>query len=426
MTSPETPLHTSFIVKEEVVRQVKKCSEQFVSAFLKKLISADDLLTVSIADGPDYINHVARINEWPDYIRKLFLQCYFIAERSVKSSGNISAYFFACKMLNKESLNLKNIKVKRPDISDSFSSLSSFVDLNIFEFVKSTIEHLGIKGSLSIKKTHSSIPTLELKSCHVFNIGLESMFLKEVIHRDEAKIVLYDGVIESVSQVDRLFNEISEQKISCVLVARSFSNDVLSTINANQARKTLDVIPVQINDCIENVNVLSDIATCLMSNLITAETGLRLSNMSVSDLTTATGVKISHKTFYFDQKEKAKNSINKRIQSIKKKIQLASWDEKMSKEDIELVYGDRLDSLNANSVYLWVKGGDSFVQYLNNVFSFSINYIAAFANSGTVSVNNLSKRHTYILPASIADISNITSEHMCDAIHGSGGCVAIQ
>jgi hypothetical protein len=214
--------------------------------------------------------------------------------------------------------------------------------------------------------------------------------------------------------------------VTCVLVARSYADDVISTINANYMRNTLDVIPVVAGDSIENINVLSDIAMCAVSSLITAESGLRLSNISVNDLASITNVKINNKTLCFNQKEEAKKATERRTKNIFKKIENAFWSEDMSREDIELIYGERIDSLNANSVILWASGEDNFIQYLNNIFSFSVNYIAAFANSGSVCINMPVSNAEYTLPANIVDTSSVISEKMYTSICNAGGCIAIQ
>lgn len=426
MTSQEKPYYTDFLSKQEVILQFVKCSRQFVKSFHENMISSDDLLKVSVADGYGFINHVAKINAWPDFVRKIYLQCFFTSDNIVKSSGNIATYFFAYNFLANKKLEYENTDIRRSSADLSFHSLSKFIDGNIFDFVRDVINHTGINGQLNIRKTDSSLPAIELSSCHKFNIGLHPEFVKNSVRRDEAKVLVFDGAIKSIGQVDRLFNECHEQSTTCILFARSYSNDVISTLNANQSRRTLDIFPIVAGDSISNINVLGDIALCTGSELITAESGVRISNVTVSDLKTMNGVKLDKFKTTFNQNPLMNRSVAKRMSEIRKKIELAMWNEGMSKEDIEAVYGGRLLSMNSNSIVIWVPGDDSFVQYLNNIFSFSIGYISAFANSGYIAVEIPELEFQQKLPANIVDISLSVSESIYESICNSGGCVAIQ
>ena len=101
------------------------------------------------------------------------------------------------------------------------------------------------------------------------------------------------------------------------------------------------------------------------------------------------------------------------------------WADGMTKQDVDLIYGQRLMALSSNIAILWVNGSDEFIQYLNNTFSFAISMLAAFANTGAVSVK-LHKNKEYIIPAGFVDVGASVAEKIEESILGSGGCVELQ
>jgi len=133
--------------------------------------------------------------------------------------------------------------------------------------------------------------------------------------------------------------------------------------------------------------------------------------------------------FSFSSKPEVQNAVNKRIEKIKDRIEHAHWDEEMSAEDIQRVFVSRLDSLSSNSTILWTPGNDRQQSFIKNRFLFSLNYMAAFANSGAVKTNKvifINSNLPEFLPANIVDLSESLSRKIHSAISNSGGCVAIQ
>lgn len=420
----KTEQYTRFVDKQELQRTVKVCAMQFAHAFSQHMISSEDLLTVGVHDRQGYVNYIAQENSWPEYVRKLFLQCYYMAELKVPGSGNISVAFL-CNLLTGNKVSVSNSDIFRISAADAFNATTKFIDSSLGDMIEKSIRFIGVNGKFSIKKTESTVPTLELRSNHRFRVGLDDGFVVNSIKRDAAKILVYDGQIQDIGQVDRLFNECHDQKLTCVLIARSFSGDVLSTINANQRRNTLDVIPVRVNDEISNFNIMGDIALCSETIFIHSESGTRISNTSVSDMSTITGVSINGSTISFDRKHSAAAACEKRILKINDKIARSMWADGMSKEDVELIYGQRLMALSANMAILWVNGSDEFVQYLNNTFSFAISTLSAFANTGAVTVEVFENKK-YVIPAKFADIGISVAETIEKSICNSGGCVELQ
>ena len=424
-------LYTKFINKKDFARLMNEASKDFIDSFEKEIRYENDARQVTIADGFSYIDCIAVENNWHDVIRKVFLQCWSHAESLIVSSGNITTYFLAQRFIGKKDKTLKELtQCVFPSTKEiSFSSLSQILESEIFNFVKDIIEFGGINGKISIKKTSSAIAAIELVSGHNFLVGCAQGFVSELETRDEAKIILFDGIIQNVGEVDRIFSACHEKRISCIIVARGFGDDVISTINKNYHRNTLDIIPIKIDDNIGNINIINDMSACIGDCVISAESGIRLSNIEISEQPTLNNVSVSTASFKFGLLPANKQRVESRIESIKNRIANAHWDEEMSFDDIQNVFVPRLSALSSNSIILWAPGDDRQHSFIKNRFLFSLNYIAAFANSGVIRAHDVfGTKHNLpeFLPASIVDISESLSKKMYSSLRSAGGCVAIQ
>ena len=100
----------------------------------------------------------------------------------------------------------------------------------------------------------------------------------------------------------------------------------------------------------------------------------------------------------------------------------------MTAEDIEKVFVPRLNSLSGNLVNLWIPGDKKFLSYVRTRFNFAIQYMAALANSGCVTSNEILVTNDLpeFIPANIADVALIVSNDVHVSVSQAGGCIAIQ
>lgn len=78
-------------------------------------------------------------------------------------------------------------------------------------------------------------------------------------NRSNCRVVLIDGIIESVSEIYRLLEQVSQDKVPCVIFCIDALPDVISTILHNFKRGTLDVVIVPIPVDESHVNMLVDL-----------------------------------------------------------------------------------------------------------------------------------------------------------------------
>lgn len=424
-----TTTYTKFTTKELFRESVNKAALDFrLNAFKNKFDSVD-LLPVNIADGFQLINSIAEKNSWSDIVRKLFIQNFLIAEQKVKGSGIVSVYFLCLKILNEKTATVKDLKHSSRACAswEALESVKEILDHDFATMFCSVIKEIGIFGTISIMRTMKATPVLEINSGHHFSVGIDPSFPVEKIRYDEAKLVAVDGAIVDVSEIDYLLQDLSRDMTPCVIIARSFSSDILNTLSVNYRRGTLKVIPISVSDSISNVNVIGDVSVGAGADLISADTGKRINSFRLDDCTTISNVIMDSRKFVFDSKPSQKIAVQSRIESINKKIDFAIWDDKMSAEDVRVAYSHRIDSLSSNSIKLWVPGDENYLNYVKKNFKFGIDYISSFANTGKISSSKVVSDSTLpeILPAGVIESALAVSESIFDSITGVGGCVEI-
>jgi len=428
----KTKFHTSVIAKDDFLNTLKLCAKDFIDYFYNGTNYDDDLIPVNISDDYQFINFIAEKKSWPETARKLYLQCFVNSENNKKCSGIIAVYLLSKLLIGENKFQAKDFKndslyAVKCKKAEALKSLSFFIDINIFEFIKNVISETGVFGSISIESTKASVPTLEFFSGHTFNLGLHNHFCREQISAGSARLLLFDGAITEVSQVDHIFTQANEKKESVVIVARSFGNDVISTINVNSKRNTLQVFPIVISDEITNINSFFDISVCSGASVITAETGRRISNINLEDLVSVSDFAATGRRINFSSKMQHKASIQSRIDGINRKIDHAIWNDEMSAEDIRTVYSSRIDSLSGNLIKLWVPGSDEFLVYVRKNFIFALNYISSFSNFGKIKTSDFFKGFNLprYLPPDILEASIVSSKNMYKDIKSAGCYIVI-
>ena len=78
-----------------------------------------------------------------------------------------------------------------------------------------------------------------------------------------AYLVVYDGVIESISQIDRIINEHIEKEAPVVLLARGFGYEVVSTLLHNWQAQRTKIVPITSTVDLFSEFVIKDLLICL-------------------------------------------------------------------------------------------------------------------------------------------------------------------
>ena len=100
----------------------------------------------------------------------------------------------------------------------------------------------------------------------------------------DVRLLLVDGIIESVGEIDHILARCNETKCPLLLCARGFRDDVRSTLRLNSARGTLNVVSIDVPFDLGTANMLSDIGAASSSDVVSALKGELVSTLSLDDL----------------------------------------------------------------------------------------------------------------------------------------------
>lgn len=165
------------------------------------------------------------------------------------------------KLLVEKHQEISNFRVS------SQHALSSTLELmhnerakNIF---RTLIELLGSSGKIRIETHKINSDILEIREGYQVSLSLDRKFV-EIIGKnnfslDNAEILLIEGAPSGVSEINKILETAFRNKKQLILIARSFPEEVSSTLAVNWLKNKLSVIPMIYGNELENINSHSDI-----------------------------------------------------------------------------------------------------------------------------------------------------------------------
>lgn len=88
-----------------------------------------------------------------------------------------------------------------------------------------------------------------------------------------ARIIVMDAFIESVHEINSLLEECSSSNSTAIIVARGYANEVITTLNLNRRRGTLDVYAFVCRFDENGINSLKDLVIVSGARLLTTADG---------------------------------------------------------------------------------------------------------------------------------------------------------
>lgn len=158
---------------------------------------------------------------------------------------------------------------RHPDVDELQNLIRNVAKDNlVYSLLWEAVELSGIEGKISVEKTSSTIPSLELINGYNFNI--KCSFDMPSWRQKKAKCLIVDGVIESVSEVHHILDSFATSKEPLLFFARGFHEEVILTMKTNFNRRTLNVMPFTVPYDIDGINLLNDIAVVCGTDVISA------------------------------------------------------------------------------------------------------------------------------------------------------------
>jgi len=182
-----------------------------------------------------------------------------------------------------------------------------------FKIAKEAIKKSGGMANIIIAESVDTVSKISIEHGYKFNINIEEIYSDNVFSStrkllyNSARIIIVDGIIESVSQINGILNDAYESKQSVVFVCRGFLPEVLNTMAVNQIKKLLNVCPVTISFDDYGYHQLHDIAKATNSTVYCIDKGDQITSIKLNDNQLVDNIKITNGFLYFNDAKLLKN-----------------------------------------------------------------------------------------------------------------------
>lgn len=222
-------------------------------------------------------------------------------------------------------------------------------DKELCEALLQAITVCGLEGKIHVEDSSSNTYVVEQKSGYFFSAVKPFKFfipasgLWEVTN---PKVMLVDGVIEQVSELDKILNGALETKIPVLLIAHGFSEEVVSTIKVNVDSGKFNIMPVRLTTELDSLNVLNDIATVCGSEIVSTLKGDMVCLVSFDSLPVIEKIKLTPKELNIEN-AKTRRGVSNQIRML-----LERRKEQQNIADLSDLLDKRIQGLLAASVAL--------------------------------------------------------------------------
>jgi chaperonin GroEL len=210
------------------------------------------------------------------------------------------------------------------------------------------MEKVGKEGVITVEEAKSAETTLEVVEGMQFDRGYLSPYFvtdperMEVVLQD-AYILLSEKKISNMKDLLPVLEAIARSQKPLLIIAEDVEGEALATLVVNKLRGTLQAAAVKAPGFGDRrKEMLKDVATLTGGQVIAEELGLKLENVTISDLGQAKRVKIDKENTTIVDGAGKKDKIKGRQQEIRQQIEATSSDydrEKLQERLAKLVGG---------------------------------------------------------------------------------------
>jgi len=248
-------------------------------------------------------------NSWERVLYQELIQMCFQLELKCQNSSHmfLKAFIALAKEYSKQD-NLKHIELvehnqkegskylkqilntcypaTKKDIENLIDNIST--DVIVATTIKEATKLAGIEGNIVVEDYNGSNITVELQFGYNFKVSPFKGFIPSFGSwmRSNSKVLLVDGLIEKVSEMDNILRKSFDTKIPLILVAQGFSEEVVATLHANNSRGGFDILPLRLEQSLDTINMLNDIAAVCGSDVVSSLKGEMLTFVDYDALPT--------------------------------------------------------------------------------------------------------------------------------------------
>lgn len=336
------------IVLTEKLYSIEKENYQFISRLLKTdfndrtkhmfyyLLFRDIFKTETISAGSAKISFLFAIN-----LIKNIIQSDIDLSNENDIKNQLENYLFDLKNI----LESSSFLPKEKDLQDNIYNICQ--EKLLSNVCWEALKLAGLEGKIFLENSKNDSFVVETKNGYSFNLKPYGFFLtNNTWQASDVKVLVVDGFIENVSEIDQILNSAFASKQNGIIIAQGFSEEVISTLYVNFQKKNINILPLRLQVDIDNINVMNDISVVCGLEPISTFKGQLLTFVKWDELPTIDKITVLiNKTIIENKKTKA--AVSNQIRMI--------LDKRMNShivEDIQDQLDGRMRSLISNSVHI--------------------------------------------------------------------------
>jgi chaperonin GroEL len=237
---------------------------------------------------------------------------------------------------------------KDPNEIAQIGTVSANGDTTIGKLLSEAMEKVGKEGVITVEEAKSAETTLDVVEGMQFDRGYLSPYFVTDPERMEASledayILLSEKKISNMKDLLPVLEAIARQQKPLLIIAEDIEGEALATLVVNKLRGTLNCAAVKAPGFGDRrKEMLKDIAVLTGGQVIAEELGLKLENVTITDLGQAKRVKIDKDNTTLVDGAGVKDKIKGRQQEIRNQIENTTSDydrEKLQERLAKLVGG---------------------------------------------------------------------------------------
>lgn len=263
-------------------------------------------------------------------------------------------------------------------------------DKTLSTILEEAISLAGMEGNIQIENSENPSYSVELRYGYHFPAKIYKIFLPSfgTWMQSNCKIFLVDGIVEKVSEIDKILKKSYETKIPLVFVAQGFSEEVLATIKTNYDKKNFNIFPVLLGTDLDSLNVLNDISAVTRCKTISILSGDMLIYANYDELPIIDSIKCNESGMLI-QHSKNRSAVGAQIKSLllKRKEQ-----NDRGIMDITSLFDKRISNLLSHTVIIHLPNLNKFEnEYVRSRIDVVLRTIRTLVSYGFVNLNDLEK-----------------------------------
>jgi chaperonin GroEL len=237
---------------------------------------------------------------------------------------------------------------KDPKEIAQVGTISANGDAQIGKILADAMEKVGKEGVITVEESKTAETTLEVVEGMQFDRGYLSPYFVTDAERmeavlEDAYILISEKKISNMKDLLPVLEAIARSQKPLVIIAEDIEGEALATLVVNKLRGTLHCAAVKAPGFGDRrKEMLKDIATLTGGQVIAEELGLKLENVTISDLGRAKRVSMDKDNTTIVDGAGAKDKIKARISEIRGQIENTTSDydkEKLQERLAKLVGG---------------------------------------------------------------------------------------